>query len=167
MALFRKANKNYANLPLKELQKKYKEMNQKKKQKYTRQAAHAFKFQDKLLGAGPMGPLYKKPRAILLSIAPARLNKDLRKRTTQLLTNKGGSLPNRLRPKPDMRHKHAKRAKAYGYVNAQNNMVLLGQKMINKYYNDKNNKKIKPKKLNYIIKSKKFDPYGVWKRNSL
>ena len=139
----RTAKKNYVNLPLKELQKIYKEMDKKKKQRYIKKAAAAHKFLNyELLGTGPMGPIYKKPRGrILVSIAPARLNKPLRKKITlQKEGTKGGSLPNRLRPKPDMRNKRAKRAKAYGYVNAQNNMVLLG---------------------------KKFDPYGVAYRNSL
>lgn len=142
MALFanHKANKNYVKLPLAELLKKHKAMDKQKRKKYTRRSTDAYKFEKKLLGTGPMGPIFMINPRKLLSTAPVLPNKEFRKIITHTKGGKGGSLPNRLRPKPDMRNKRAKRAKAYGYVNAQNNMVLLG---------------------------KKFDPYGVAWRISL
>jgi hypothetical protein len=137
MALFAKANKNYVNLPLSRLKQIHKKKTPAQKKMYRKSSISARKFQNQLLGIGSKGPIKQKRSMSFVSTTPMVTNKPKRKLERPNSSPQVRSLPNRLRPKPDMRNK---KTKAYGYVNAQNNMVLLGGK---------------------------FDPYGVRYRNSI
>jgi len=118
-------------LKLKNVHKRYRAMDSKRKLRYKIMSARAQSFSEDLLGLMRDGTLVKGVRGKkVVSRLPCGRDKPatITTRYTRdpLGRDKtGGSLPARLKPKKNMR---STRSKYLGYVDAQNNMVLLGGK---------------------------------------